>query len=163
MKRLFGVMAVASVLGVAAAGIGGGAAPSIEGTYELSYRELPDGSELRPPEVVGLMTLTKDRRNFNVYWKDKGKPVSVSVISKYTLTEKEFSEQNVYYMMNDESAGKGAIYDLGSAKATSPVTAAADRVTFTMPLHGEPAVVFTKDGFTATQEKAFVDHWKRVE
>jgi len=33
-------------------------APSIEGTYRLVSRQFPDGTMLKPPEVMGLWTYT---------------------------------------------------------------------------------------------------------
>jgi len=67
------------------------AVPSIEGSYILDYRELPDGKQVRPPELVGMMTFTKDHRNFNIHWMQEGKPVSISLISKYTLSATEYT------------------------------------------------------------------------
>jgi hypothetical protein len=45
-------------------------APSIEGTYQLTSRQLPDGMMLRPPAIMGLNTYTKSHRTFNVVRKD---------------------------------------------------------------------------------------------
>jgi hypothetical protein len=45
-------------------------APSIEGTYRLVSRQLPDGTVLKPPDIMGLLTYTKSHRNFNIVWKD---------------------------------------------------------------------------------------------
>ena len=33
--------------------------PSIEGTYKLISRQLPDGTMLRPPDIMGLFTYTR--------------------------------------------------------------------------------------------------------
>ena len=41
-------------------------APSIAGTYRLVSRQLPDGTMLRPPEVMGLFTYTRTHRHFNM-------------------------------------------------------------------------------------------------
>src|SRR5206468_12254473 len=72
---------------IACAGQAAGEAPSIEGTYKLVSRELPNGTKQGPPDVLGLLTYTKEYRNFNVYWKDaSGKSFSVSYIAKYKLT-----------------------------------------------------------------------------
>ena len=38
-----------------------------------------------------------------------------------------------------------------------------DKISFKLPLHDEPEVVFDKDGLTATRAGAFVDHWKMVD
>ena len=106
---------------------------SLEGTYELVSRDLPDGTKQFPPDVVGLITYTKEYRNTNVYWKDAdGEHSSVSSVGSYKLTDKEYSEK---------SNG---------------------RIEFTLPLWDEPTLVFEGDKITATKEGAFVDHWKRV-
>lgn len=137
-------------------------APSIAGNYVLEKRHLPDGKVVLPPEVQGMMTLTADRRNFNVYWQQDGKPVSVSIISKYNLSSSEMSEECSYYMINDGS-GKPPTYETTSSSGKSPVTIKGEKIEFQFPLHGEPKVVFDKSGMTATREGAFVDHWKKVD
>ena len=139
------------------------APPSIEGSYILDYRELPDGTKLRPPQVIGMITFTRDHRNFNVYWQDKGKTTSIGVVSKYSLTDKEYAEENIYGAMNDESSGKAPTYDTTATRGTSPVTVKGDKIEFNLPLRGEPAVVFDKSGMTATRAGAFVDHWKKLD
>src|SRR5437879_8730252 len=87
---------------IACAGQAAGEAPSIEGTYKLVSRELPNGTKQGPPDVLGLITYTKEYRNFNVYVKDAtGTSFSISSISTYKLTDKEYSEKNIYYMVNE--------------------------------------------------------------
>ena len=148
---------------IACAGQAAGEAPSIEGTYKLVSRELPNGTKQGPPDVLGLITYTKEYRNFNVYVKDAtGKSFSISAISTYKLTDKEYSEKNIYYMVNDEEGGKGATYDLSGSTATLPVSVKDRRIEFQLPLHGEPAVVFEGDKLTATRKGAFIDYWERV-
>lgn len=140
-----------------------GKAFNIEGTYKLVSRDLPDGTKQHEPEVVGLLTLTKDMRNFNVSWKDKaGKHFSAAAISKYKLSATEFSETNVYSLMNDEIGGKGLLYDSSDTTSSSMVKATPHGVEFQLPLHGEPSVEFTKTGLTATMKGQFVDHWEKV-
>ena len=39
--------------------------PSIEGTYRLVSRDLPDGTKQVPPAIDGLITFTRGYRNFN--------------------------------------------------------------------------------------------------
>lgn len=137
--------------------------PSIEGTYKLVLRELPNGTKQVPPDVLGLLTYTKEYRNFNVYWKDaNGKSFSVSTIVTYKLTDKEYSEKGIYHQVNDEIGGKGVGYDLSSPTGTSPVSFKERRIEFQLPLHGEPSIVFEGDKFTATRKGAFVDYWERV-
>ncbi len=136
---------------------------TIEGTYRLVYRELPDGTKQGPPEVVGLLTFTKEYRNFNVHWKDaKGKSFSVSNIATYKLTDKEYSEKSLDFMVNDEMGGKGISYDPSSATGSSPVTIKEGRIEFQLPLHGEPSLVFEGDKFKATRPGVFIDYWEKV-
>ena len=172
MKRNVLIGCLSLLLGIGAVAIpssAGNAAghvksPGIEGTYQLVMRELPDGSKQRPPDVQGLMTFTKKDRNFNVYWKDaSGKSFSIASVSTYTLTEKEYRETNVYFMVNDEIGGKGVTYDLSGMSAASPVTVKGGRIEFQLPLFGEPHVAFERNGFTATRKGAFLDHWEKVE
>jgi hypothetical protein len=156
-------------LAVAACALAGAAfaaemhGPHIDGTYILVSRVLPDGTTMRPPDVIGEMSLHHGWRNFNVYWHDaSGKRISISLISQFTLTSKKFTETNVFDLVNDEIHGKGLTYDVSSTQASSPVTVKGGEVHFQFPLHGEPAVVFTNDGMTASQPGVFVDHWKKV-
>jgi hypothetical protein len=148
---------------IACAGLAAGEVPSIEGTYKLVSRELPNGAKQGPPDVLGLLTYTKEYRNFNIYVKDAtGKSFSISSITTYKLTEKEYSEKNIYYMVNDEGVGQGVTYDLSGSTATSPVSVKDRRIEFQLPLHGEPAFVFEGDKLTATRKGAFVDYWEKV-
>jgi hypothetical protein len=137
--------------------------PSIEGTYRLVSRDLPDGTKQVPPSIVGLITYTTKYRNFNLYWKDaSGKAVSISNIATYQLTDKEYRETNLYYLMNDENGGKGPSYDVSSTSGASPVAMKGTRMELKLPLHDEPKVVFDGNRMTASREGAFVDHWERV-
>jgi hypothetical protein len=141
-----------------------GCAHSIEGTYVLMRRELPDGSVQQPPDLFGLMTYDDGHRNFNIYWTDEqGRPYSISSISKYTLTDEEYTEENVYYMVNDEIGGAGVTYDLSQTSGASPVANTETGLELQLPLHNEPCVVFDDEGFTATAEGKFVDYWAEVE
>jgi hypothetical protein len=45
-------------------------APNIERTYQFVRRELPDGTVQFHPAVKGMITYTKEFRNFSVVWKD---------------------------------------------------------------------------------------------
>lgn len=136
-------------------------AMSIEGNYVLDYRELPDGKKVHAPEIVGMLTYTKDRRNFNVYWADAGKGSSISLIAKYTFSESEYSEDNIFYAEN--IAGSPMVYDVKPAYVKVPVVVKDGSATIKMPLHGEPEMVFGTDGnIFATRKGAFVDHWKKL-
>jgi hypothetical protein len=140
--------------------------PSIEGTYRLVSRDLPDGSKQVPPAINGLITYTKGYRNFNIYWKDaRGKLFSVSYVASYQLTATEYRENSIFFLADDEIGGKGVSYDLTGASGASPVTITGMRVQMQMPLHGEPEVAFEGNKMTATGKGVFgtfVDHWERV-
>src|SRR5437899_8839540 len=108
--------------------------PTIEGTYKLVSRDLPDGSKQVPPTIHGLLTYTKQYRNFNIYSKNAaGKATSISAIAAYQLSEKQYREQSIYYFVNDEIGGKGPHYDLSSPTATSPVSLKDDRIEIKLP------------------------------
>ena len=69
-------------------------APSIEGTYQLVRRELPDGTVQLPPAVKGMITYTKEFRNFSVVWKDdQGRFYSECYVARYTLTDQEVPDR----------------------------------------------------------------------
>jgi hypothetical protein len=138
-------------------------APSIDGTYKFVERDLPDGTKVHPPDVVGLLTLSHGYRNFNVYWHDaNGNRVSISYIATYKLTPMEYSETSLYYMVHDETSDEPISYDLTESTKSSPVTVKAGQISFQFPNHGEPSVVFDGQGLTATRAGVFVDHWVKV-
>ncbi len=134
--------------------------PSIAGTYRLMSRDLPDGSVQRPPDVEGLITLTRDYRNLNVTWLDKdGNRFSRSGISRYKLGQGVYSETNIYYFTGE---GDSVEFDGSPTSGTAPTVLDNRELEFQLPLHNEPLVVFTNAGFTATIHGQFVDHWERV-
>lgn len=138
-------------------------APSIEGTYKLISRKLPDGTMQGPHDVMGLLTYTQNYRNFNVIWKDaKGKFFSLSLVSTYKLTATEYSETNLFYIMNDQLGGKGTVSDITGQTGTSAVTVKNGSVEFKLPLFNEPSVAFKGNKFTATSSE-FVDTWEKVQ
>jgi hypothetical protein len=143
------------------------AAPSIEGTYQLVRRELPDGTVQNPPQVKGMLTMTKGHRNFSVVWKDeKEKYYSECYVARYRLTDKEYSETAEYLIINDQIGGKGISYDLSAQTAASPVAVEGSRVRFALPQPFEKAlsieVVFDGPKLTATGKDLFVDYWEKV-
>lgn len=143
------------------------AAPNIEGSYQLVRRELPDGTVQLPPVVKGMITLTKEMRNFSVVWKDdKGKFYSECYVARYTLTDKEYSETQEYLIVDDQIGGKGISYDLSNATAKSPVSIAGSRISFALPQPFEKALSITMefdgDKLKATGKDLFVDYWEKV-
>lgn len=143
------------------------AAPSVEGTYQLVRRELPNGTAQHPPTVMGMMTLTKQFRNFSVVWKDeRGKFYSECYVARYTLTDKEYTETPAYLIVDDQIGGKGIRYDLSNDTAKSPVSVDGQRIRFALPQPFEKALSITVefDGakLTATGKDLFIDYWERV-
>jgi hypothetical protein len=137
--------------------------PNIEGTYKLISRKLSDGTLQGSSDVMGLLTYTKSYRNFNVIWKDaKGKFFSFSYVATYKLAPTEYSETNVFSIINDQIGGKEISYNLSSQTGTSPVTVKDGRIQFKLPLFNEPSVVFEGGKLTATG-LGFVDVWEKVE
>jgi hypothetical protein len=143
-------------------------APSIQGTYQLESRDLPGGAKQTPPALSGLLTYTKDYRNFNVSWKNPdGSHTSIAYTAKYHLTPTVYQETPIYWMTNN-LGGKGVSYTVPANKGAANVVSIKDG-TITFPVAGEPPVlVFAADGITATAKDAhgkmmFVDHWKKVE
>jgi hypothetical protein len=97
--------------------------PSIEGTYQLTARKLPDGTLLSPPAIIGLNTYTKSHRTFNLVQKDAtGKFFSSSNVSTYTLTATAYSETRLFSVRDDQIGGKDIVYNLSSETRSAPVT-----------------------------------------
>ena len=139
-----------------------GEQPTIEGTYKLSSRKLPDGTMQKPPDIIGLLTYTKSHRNFNIVWKDAtGKFFSYSLVSTYKLTPTEYSETRLFSILNDQIGGKDIVYDLSAQTQSVPVNMDGGRLQFKLPFD-PPSVVFEGDKMTATAEGRFVDVWEKV-
>ena len=101
-------------------------APSIEGTYKLSSRQLPDGTVLKPPDIIGLQTYTKGYRNFNLLSKDaEGKFTSLSIVSTYTLTPTEYTETPLFSL---SARGQEVRHDLSGQTQRAAVTVDAGRL-----------------------------------
>ena len=139
-------------------------APSIEGTYKLTSRQLPDGTRLSPPNIMGLWTYTKTHRHLNTIRKDAtGKFASFSIVSTYTLTATEYTETLLFSLRTDQASGKDPVYDLSGQTQRVPVTADAGRLQFTLPF--EPrALVFEGNKIAATAaNNANMDIWEKVD
>jgi hypothetical protein len=139
-------------------------APSIEGTYTLLSRQLPDGMRLSPPDIMGLWTYTKTHRNFNIVQKDAaGKFRSFSLVSTYTLTGTEYRETLLFSIRTDQIGGKDIVYDLSGQTRSAPVTVDGGRIQFKLPFESRP-LVFEGNKVTATAaDNANVDIWEKVE
>ena len=137
-------------------------APSIEGTYQLISRKLPDGTVLKPPDIMGLQTYTKSHRNFNLVLKDAtGKFSSISAAATYKLTATEYSQTRLFGIVNDQIGGKEIVYNLSSETQSVPVTVEGGRIQF--KFGDRPTEVYERDKMTATAEGRFVDVWEKVQ
>jgi hypothetical protein len=137
-------------------------APSIEGTYRLVSRRMPDGTMLRPPEVMGLFTYTKTHRNFNILQRDAaGTFRSFSVVSTYTLTSTEYTETLLFSLRTDQTGRKDPVYDLSGQTRSAPVTVDGGRIQFKAPFE-PPSFVFEGHTLTATLDGR-MDVWEKVE
>jgi hypothetical protein len=137
-------------------------APSIEGTYKLVSRQMPDGTMLRPPETIGLFTYTKTHRNFNILQKGAtGQWASFSVVSIYTLSPTEYTETLLYSVRTDLASGKDPVYDLSGETRSAPVTMDGGRIAFKAPFE-PPSFVFEGNRLTATRDGR-VDIWEKVD
>ena len=137
-------------------------APSIEGTYKLISRQLPDGTVLKPPDIMGLQTYTKSHRNFNLVLKDAtGKFSSISAVATYKLTATEYSQTRLFSIVNDQIGGKEIVYNLSSEPGSVPVTVEGGRIQF--KFGDRPTEVYEGDKMTAIREGRFVDVWEKVQ
>lgn len=141
--------------------------PSIEGTYKLVRRELPDGTIQVPPLLKGFYSYTKGYRNFSIVWKDeKDKYYSESYGASYKLTDTEYTETSEYLVINDEIGGMGISYDLSNRIAKSVVSIEGNRITFELPQDFEKSLSITleieRNSMKATGKDLFVDYWEKV-
>lgn len=137
--------------------------PSIEGTWRLVSREMPDGTVIRPPDVLGAFTYAGGLRNFNVFWTGpEDKRFSYSVVSEFSLSGTEYSETMLFSAMNDEIAGTGLEYELSRPSETVPVTVEEGVLSFDLPF--DPVLVTVEEDrlIARAEDGSFIDHWERV-
>ena len=134
------------------------ASPSIEGTYRLMSRQLPDGTVLKAPQVMGLFTYTKTHRNFNIVGADAGGKFFGSTGATYTFTATQYSQTRFFNIENDASDRTKAAYDSSEKTESAPVKVDGGRIEFQIP--GEPLFVFEGTRLTATDKGNFVDVWR---
>jgi hypothetical protein len=137
---------------------------SIDGTYVLQSRVLGDGTVLEPPHILGLYSVNKGYFNFNLMWKNKdGEVYSASSIGRVKLSSKEYYEEFIYRMTNDEINGKGVVYDFKKESGTSPVKIIDGKIEFMYPIFDDLFGVFDGDKFTATRvDGTYIDNWIKV-
>jgi hypothetical protein len=145
---------------------------SIEGTYQLVSRTLPDGTVLKPPDIIGLLTYTKNHRNFTYVQKDAtGKFDLVSSVATYTLTATEYSEKRLYgesITTNQIYGRDGVFYSPSGNTARTPVKIEGGRIQY-KSLFRRGSQVFEGNKMTATdvgrsnQENGIIEVWKKVQ
>jgi hypothetical protein len=133
--------------------------PSIEGTYQLISRTLPDGTVFKPPDILGLQTYTKGYRNFNILSKDaEGKFVSRHIVATYTLTPTEYTETTLFHIF---VRGQEIRHELAGQPQRSAVTMDAGRLQFERPVE-QRVTVFEGNKLTSTSARN-VDVWEKVQ
>ena len=136
--------------------------PSIEGTYQLISRTFADGTVISPPEISGLWTYSKSRRNLNILRKDAtGKGTSRHLVSIYKLSATEYSETLLFHVRTDQIGGKENVYEVSGKTQSMPVKTDGGRLQFKLPFE-PPTVVFEGNKITAGAG-GFVDVWEKVE
>lgn len=136
-------------------------ADETEGTWKLVMRKLPDGTTLVPPAVQGLATRSNGLWSRIVFWHTpEGKPAFGSAISRYKMSDSEFTE-TLLFMAFDDGSGKPTTYNLAGETKTTPVTRDGPRIVYKLPFD-PPSLVTEGDKTTATLEGVFVDYWERV-
>jgi len=141
----------------------GATSPDIKGTYKLVSRQLPDGTLLKPPQIMGLLTYTDTHRNFNLVGQDAMGKFFISIAATYTLTPTEYIQTQQFNVRNDASDRTKVVYDVAEKKSSAPVKMESGRIEF-MP-EGEPTLVFEGTKLTATrrgQQDSFVDIWEKA-
>lgn len=157
------ILVVATVAGSAISADAVAQPRNLEGSYVLVRRDLPDGTTLRSPDIVGMMTFTEGYRNFNLRVENTdGQPGVISYLARYRIRDGAYCEQPMHWF-DHGVLGEGSRFDAPAEKSEcAPIVAEDDAYRFALP--GEPVVVrFRGDGFTATAEGQFVDHWRRLD
>ena len=137
-------------------------APSIDGTYELTMRVMPDGTILRPPAVVALYSLNHGRFNLNLFVKSSdGSIASESTIGRYTFSTTKYCEWIIYTTRNnlDKPGVTNEAPELQDHCTT--VISKGGRFNFSPPGEGV-AASSGPNGFTAKIGNEFVDHWQKI-
>lgn len=135
---------------------------SIEGSYILVKRELPDGKTQGPPDIMGMMTFTKKYRNFNIIIKNKeGKYFSNSMVIEYTLSSGEYTEKVLFSITNDEMTDEAINHVVSGKLNSSPVTSEGKSIKYKQPPDG-PNLTFKENKVIAEGDN-FVDFWEKVD
>ena len=135
---------------------------SIDGTYQLVRRVLPNGSEVRPPDVMALYTLSRGQFSLNLFFKNPdGTLASESTIGRYTFNRKRYCEWIAYTTRNNLDR-PGVTNDAPVlAQHCAPVALKAGRYEFSPPGEGVTMSVGV-EGFDAKIDGGGVDYWTKL-
>jgi hypothetical protein len=137
--------------------------PAIQGTYSLVSRELPDGTTLTPPRIMGLLTYTQTHRSITVFGEDASGKFFAMRGASYTLSPTEYTETVLFRATNLSASASDRTeidYDVPAQPLSTPATVTGNRIEFRVP--DEPVFAFEGATVVATQEGQFVDTWERV-
>jgi len=137
--------------------------PTIQGTYKLLSRELPDGTILTPPQIMGLLTYSQTHRSITVVGEDPSGKFFAMRGATYTFSPTEYTETVLFRATNLSASASDRTqidYDVPAQSVRTPVTVAGNRIEFRIP--DEPVFAFEGTTMIATQEGRFVDTWERV-
>ena len=133
---------------------------SIEGTYVLESRQLPDGTILTPPAIAGLYVLSEGYMSLNRAAKDtQGNITSRSAVGTYTISGSTYSLELIYNAVND---GTKISYDFDKKSGSSEMTMVDGNVEMKIPLVDNLYGSFSPDSFTAMTRGEFIDKWVKV-
>jgi len=142
---------------------------SIEGTYWLVSRTLPDGTVLKPPAIIGVLLYTKNERGYNIVQNDAtGKLNWDSNWSIYTLTATEYSSipRNTFHFVQQD--GKREVHIGVKVTPRTPVKLEGGRIQFIDINYHAFSQVFEGTRMTATapndspEFSGIVDVWEKV-
>ena len=133
---------------------------SIEGTYVLESRQLPDGTILTPPAIVGLYNVSGGYMNFNIAIKDnQGNVSSRSHIATYKISGSTYTRESIYLAEND---GTGIKYDFDKKSGSSEMVIVDGNVELDFPLTDNVYGSFGPNSLTAMKSGKFIDKWVKV-
>lgn len=139
------------------------AAPSIDGTYELTKRVMADGTVLKPPSVSALYTMRRGRFHLNLFFRNPdGTIASESTNGRFTFSSAKYCEW-IDYTIRSNLDKPGVTTEVPAPEDhCARVIARKGRFQFSPPGEGV-TTSFGREGFTARLGGEFVDHWRKIE
>lgn len=153
---------VVSAVGCNPAGAAPYSAASIDGTYQLVRRVLPNGKQVRPPDVMAIYTLSHGQFSLNLFFKNPdGALASESTIGRYTFSGAEYCEWIAYTTRNNLDRPGVTNAPPKVAQHCAPVALKNGRYEFSPPGEGVTMSVGA-EGFDAKIDGGGVDYWTKV-